>query len=123
MSRPSILVARYVLPELIDRLSQHFDVDANQEDRVFTQPELIARLQGKAGAFITANEKIDAALLDACPGLRAVCTMAVGYNNIDVAACTARGILVSNTPDVLTESTADFGFALMMAAGSGLRLW
>ncbi|WP_341930217.1 D-glycerate dehydrogenase [Methyloversatilis discipulorum] len=116
MSRPSILVARYVLPELIDRLSQHFDVDANQEDRVFTQPELIARLQGKAGAFITANEKIDAALLDACPGLRAVCTMAVGYNNIDVAACTARGILVSNTPDVLTESTADFGFALMMAA-------
>lgn len=115
MSRPAILVARYVLPELIDRLSQHFDVDANQEDRVLTQPELIARLQGKAGVFITANEKIDATLLDACPGLRAVCTMAVGYNNIDVAACTARGILVSNTPDVLTESTADFGFALMMA--------
>lgn len=116
MSRPAILVARYVLPELLDRLSQHFEVESNQADQLLSPSELIARLQGKRGAFITANEKIDAALLDACPDLRAVCTMAVGYNNIDVAACTARGIAVSNTPDVLTESTADFGFALMMAA-------
>lgn len=116
MSRPAILVARYVLPELLDRLSQHFEVESNQADQLLSPSELIARLQGKRGAFITANEKIDAALLDACPDLRAVCTMAVGYNNIDLAACTARGIAVSNTPDVLTESTADFGFALMMAA-------
>jgi gluconate 2-dehydrogenase len=55
-------------------------------------------------------------LLAACPELRAVCSLAVGYNNIDVPACTARGVLVSNAPDVLTETTADFGFALMMAA-------
>jgi gluconate 2-dehydrogenase len=116
LSRPAILVARYVLPELLDRLSQHFEVESNQADQLLSPSELIARLQGKRGAFITANEKIDAALLDACPDLRAVCTMAVGYNNIDLAACTARGIAVSNTPDVLTESTADFGFALMMAA-------
>ncbi|WP_018229578.1 2-hydroxyacid dehydrogenase [Methyloversatilis universalis] len=116
MSRPAILVARYVLPELLDRLSQHFEVESNQADQLLSPSELIARLQGKRGAFITANEKIDATLLDACPDLRSVCTMAVGYNNIDVAACTARGIAVSNTPDVLTESTADFGFALMMAA-------
>jgi glyoxylate/hydroxypyruvate/2-ketogluconate reductase len=56
------------------------------------------------------------ALLDVCPRLRAVCSMAVGYNNIDLAACTARGVLVSNAPGVLTETTADFGFALMLAA-------
>jgi gluconate 2-dehydrogenase len=76
---------------------------------------LIRRLQGKAGVFVAAQEPIDATLLAACPDLRAVCSMAVGYNNIDVAACTARGVLVSNAPGVLTETTADFGFALMMA--------
>lgn len=116
MSRPEILVARYVLPELITRLQQHFIVDHNQEDRLLDKRELIGRLRGKAGAFITANEKIDAEVLNACPDLAVVSTMAVGYNNIDVAACTEHGILVTNTPDVLTESTADFGFALMMAA-------
>ena len=63
----------------------------------------------------TGSERIDAALLDACPQLKAVCNVGVGYNNIDVAACTARGVVVTNTPDVLTETTADFGFALMMA--------
>jgi gluconate 2-dehydrogenase len=68
------------------------------------------------GAFVTGTETIDTKLLQACPQLRAVCSMAVGYNNIDLAACTARGVLVSNAPDVLTETTADFGFALMMAA-------
>jgi gluconate 2-dehydrogenase len=61
------------------------------------------------------TERIDAALLDACPTLVAVCNVGVGYNNVDVAACTARGVLVTNTPDVLTETTADFGFALMLA--------
>ena len=88
----------------------------NQADEVWPQDELIRRLQGIDGVFVTGTEAIDATLLAACPQLRAVCSMAVGYNNIDVAACTARGVLVSNTPDVLTETTADFGFALMMAA-------
>ncbi|MES2100953.1 MAG: D-glycerate dehydrogenase, partial [Pseudomonadota bacterium] len=69
----------------------------------------------KAGVFITGTQPIDTALLDACPDLRAVCSMAVGYNNVDVPACTAHGVVVSNAPDVLTETTADFGFALMMA--------
>ena len=113
---PSILIARAVFPEVIARLRQHFEVDTNDADDVWPQPELIRRLQGKAGLFITSGEKIDATLLAACPGLRAVCSMAVGYNNVDVPACTARGVLVSNAPDVLTETTADLGFALMMAA-------
>jgi gluconate 2-dehydrogenase len=78
--------------------------------------ELVRRLQGKQGALITSTERIDAALLAACPELKAVCNMAVGYNHVDVEACTARGVWVTNTPDVLTETTADLGFALMMAA-------
>jgi gluconate 2-dehydrogenase len=111
-----VLVAREVFGDIVDRLRPHFEVEDNPRDEVWTRPQLIERLQGKAGAFTTGSERIDAELLAACPDLKAVCNMAVGYNNIDVAACTARGIVVTNTPDVLTETTADFGFALMMAA-------
>ena len=114
--KPAVLVCRAVFPDIIDRLREHFEVETNEADGVWTQPELIAHLQGKAGVFVTGTQPIDTALLAACPELRVVCSMAVGYNNIDVPACTARGVLVSNAPDVLTETTADFGFALMMAA-------
>jgi len=113
--RPSILICRRVFPETVARLREHFDVESNDADDVWTRDEMIARLQGKAGVFVTGTQPIDAALLDACPGLRAVCSLAVGYNNIDVAACTAHGVAVSNAPGVLTETTADFGFALLMA--------
>lgn len=116
MTRPAVLVARAVFPEVLARLRTHFEVDDNPNDVIWSAPELSQRLRGKAGAYITGSERVDAALLDANPQLRAVCNMAVGYNNIDVDACTARGVLVTNTPDVLTETTADFGFALMMAA-------
>jgi len=114
--KQQVLVARAVFPEVIERLAQFFDVDATRDDRIASKAELTARLHGKAGAFITGSERIDAEVLDANPQLRAVCNMAVGYNNIDVAACTARRVVATNTPDVLTETTADFGFALMMAA-------
>src|SRR5512134_1697079 len=116
MSRAAVLVARAVFGDIVERLRGHFDVEDNPDDRIFTQAELSAKLAGKAGAFITGSERIDAEVLDANPQLRAVCNMAVGYNNIDVEACTARGVLATNTPDVLTETTADFGFALMMSA-------
>jgi len=115
MGALKVLVARRAPALVAEKLSAHFDVDAVQGDVVLTPGELRARLQGKAGAFVTGTERITAELLDACPGLRAVCTMSVGYNHIDLAACTARGVLVTNTPDVLTETTADFGFALLMA--------
>jgi glyoxylate/hydroxypyruvate/2-ketogluconate reductase len=114
-SRPAVLLARHVFPAIAQRLSQHFEVEANTEPVDWPRDELIRRLQGKAGVFVAGTEPIDAALLDACPLLRAVCSMAVGYNNIDVAACAARSVVVTNAPDVLTETTADFGFALMMA--------
>ena len=114
--KPSILIARAIFADIVERLREHFEVAENAADEAWTDAELVRRLQGCAGAFVTSGERIDAGLLDACPQLRAVCSMAVGYNNIDVAACTARGVLVSNAPDVLTETTADLGFALMMAA-------
>ncbi|MCE4535766.1 D-glycerate dehydrogenase [Pelomonas sp. P7] len=113
--KKKVLVARRAPAAVIERLAAHFEIDAVPDDRVLPPDELRARLQGKAGAYITGTERITAELLDACPDLRAVCTMSVGYNHIDLAACTARGVLVTNTPDVLTETTADFGFALLMA--------
>ena len=114
--KPHVVVTRAVFPSVLARLGEHFEVDYNDSGGVWDAAELARRCHGKAGAFVTGGERIDATLLDACPTLKAVCNMAVGYNNIDVDACTARGVLVTNTPDVLTETTADFGFALMMAA-------
>ncbi len=115
-SQPRVLVARAVFPEVLDRLAQQLQVLSNPDDIVYGRAELAARLQGCQGLLSTGSERIDAELLDACPQLRVVANMAVGFNNIDIAACTARGVLATNTPDVLTETTADFGFALMMAA-------
>jgi gluconate 2-dehydrogenase len=115
MPKPAILVARAVFSETIQRLAQHFEVESNPCDTVWTKAELIARLQGKSGAFTTGSERIDAEVLAACPQLKIVANMAVGYNNFDVPAMTAAGVLGTNAPDVLTETTADFGFALLMA--------
>ena len=114
-SRPSILIARAIFRETIERLAQHFEVESNPDDTVWTKAQLIERLQGKTGAFTTGSERIDAEVLAACPQLRIVANMAVGYNNFDVDAMTAAGVLGTNAPDVLTETTADFGFALLMA--------
>ena len=115
MSKPRILVTRKIFPATIAYLEQHFEVESNPADTVWSKPELIARLQGKVGAFTTGSERIDAELLAACPGLRICANMAVGYNNFDVDAMSAAGVLATNAPDVLTETTADFGFALLMA--------
>lgn len=111
-----VLVARAVFPDVVDGLREHFDVEDNPDDRFFGKPELIERLQGKAGVFATGGVAIGADVLAACPQLKVIANMAVGYDNLDIPACTARGVLCTNTPDVLTETTADFGFALMMAA-------
>jgi gluconate 2-dehydrogenase len=115
MNKPKILVARAVFPEVLAKLAQHFDVESNQADELWTPAQLIAKLQGKQGVFTTGSERIDAALLAACPFLKICANMAVGYNNFDLDAMTAAGVLGTNTPDVLTETTADFGFALLMA--------
>ena len=115
-ARPHVLVSRAIFPEIIDRLAQHFDVEANQADELWPRDEFIRRLQGKQGVFTTGVERIDADVLKACPSLKICANMAVGYNNFEVPAMTAAGVLATNAPGVLTETTADMGFALVMAA-------
>ncbi|GAA6119655.1 D-glycerate dehydrogenase [Acidovorax sp. FG27] len=115
MTPPRILVARNIFPEVVERLSQHFEVESNPEDIIWTPAELAERLKDKDGVLTTGSQRVDAALLAAAPRLRIVANMAVGYNNFDVDAMTAAGVQGTNTPDVLTETTADFGFALLMA--------
>lgn len=115
MSKPSILVARAIFPEVLKTLSQTFDVESNQADEVWTPAELSRRLHGKVGALTTGSERIDAEVILANPQLKIVANMAVGFNNFDLPALTAAGVIATNTPDVLTETTADFGFALLMA--------
>ncbi|KAA0182461.1 D-glycerate dehydrogenase [Cupriavidus gilardii] len=113
--RPAVLVTRAIFPDVIERLAQYFEVDHNQPDVPLDAAALKARLAGKAGVLSNAADRIDAGLIGALPELRAVCNMAVGYNNLDLPALTAAGIVATNTPDVLTETTADFGWALLMA--------
>ncbi|MFY3385183.1 2-hydroxyacid dehydrogenase [Paracidovorax sp. MALMAid1276] len=115
MTQPRILVARAIFPDIAQRLRQHFDVEVNTDDVVWTPAELAARAADKQGVLTTGSERIDAALLAAAPQLRIAANMAVGYNNFDVDAMAAAGVQGTNTPDVLTETTADFGFALLMA--------
>lgn len=114
--KQKILIARIVFPEVVDKLSQHFDVEVYASDDVVSESELIQKLHGKQAIFSTVNEPLTAKVIQANPQLKAICNMAVGYNNIDLSAATQAGILVTNTPDVLTETTADFGWALLMAA-------
>ena len=115
-ARPQVLVSRAVFPEVIDKLALHFGVEANQADDIWLKDEFIRRLGGKQGVFTTGSERIDAEVLQACPGLKICANMAVGYNNFDVPAMSAAGVLATNAPGVLTETTADMGFALLMAA-------
>ena len=114
--KPKILVTRAIFPHIIDYLSEYFDVEDNQSDATYDDAELVRRLQGKVGVFANPSHRFTVELFAACPSLKAVCNMAVGYNNIDVSAATAAGVMVTNTPDVLNETTADFGWTLMMAA-------
>jgi glyoxylate/hydroxypyruvate/2-ketogluconate reductase len=120
MNKPRILVARAIFPEIIDKLQQHFDVEHNQADELWTKQQLAAKLADKVGAFTTGGERIDAETLAHAPKLKICANMAVGFNNFDLPAMTQRRVLGTNTPDVLTETTADFGFALLMATARRL---
>lgn len=114
--KPTLLVTRQVFPEVIEHLETVFDVEGNPDDALWSPSELRERAADKDALFVVASDKVDEDLLAACPRLRMVATGSVGYNHVDVAACARRGIVVTNTPDVLTEATADMGFALLMAA-------
>jgi lactate dehydrogenase-like 2-hydroxyacid dehydrogenase len=116
MARPRLLVTRRIYPDVMERLSAVFDPSHNQEtDTPRTKQELIDLIAPSDYLFCTVADRIDADIIAAATNLKMIATGAVGTNNIDLAACRARGIPVSNTPDVLTETTADFGWALLMA--------
>ena len=114
-AKPRILISRAIFPQVVDKLASHFDVESNQADELWSPQDIARRLQGKQGALTTGSERVNAALLAQCPGLKICANMAVGYNNFDLPAMTAAGVLATNAPGVLTETTADMGFALMMA--------
>ena len=113
--RPRILVTRAIFPEVAQRLSEHFEVESNLDDADWNADEIARRLQDKTGALTFGVERITAELLAQCPALKICANMTVGYNNFDLGAMSAAGVLATNAPDVLTETTADFGFALLMA--------
>jgi len=109
-----VLVARPIFPDVIERLRQYFEVDANP-GAPLPADELARRMSDRDGSLL-AGDPITAKVLEGAPNLKVVSNMAVGYNNFDMQALNAHGVLGTNTPDVLNESTADFGWALMMAA-------
>jgi glyoxylate/hydroxypyruvate/2-ketogluconate reductase len=114
------LVARAVFEPVLDKLRQHFDVDATPPGVVWSEEQLIQRLQGKVGVLTTGGDRIGPAVLAACPQLRIAANLAVGYNNFDLDAMSSAGVLATNAPDVLTETTADFGMALLLATARRL---
>ena len=114
-AKPKILVARAIFPEALAKLEETFEVRPNQEDVIFTPEQLQKELSGVVGALVAGSERIDATALANAKDLKVVANISVGYNNFDVPAITAAGVMATNTPDVLTDTTADFGFALLMA--------
>jgi lactate dehydrogenase-like 2-hydroxyacid dehydrogenase len=112
--RPKVLITRKIFDEAIVIVKQHFEVEDNQNDIPFSPEELIKRLQGKAGAITLLTDRIDGDVLSKCPELKIVSNVAVGYNNIDVRACTHRKVMVTNTPGVLDDTTADLTWALLL---------
>lgn len=125
--KPSVLVTRRLPSSVIGRLEEAFDVDLYTGNTAISRDELHARVAGKQALVCLLTDTIDAAVLDAAgPQLKIVANVAVGYNNIDVPACRARGVAVTNTPDVLTNACADFTWALILAVtrrlGEGERV-
>ncbi len=111
-----VLVTRAVFPEVLEALRARFEVEHNDDDRPWPPDELAQRLADKQGVLATVMDRIDEPVLAAAPGLKVVSNIAVGTNNVDIAACTRRGIRVTNTPGVLDDTTADLTWALLMAA-------
>jgi glyoxylate reductase len=115
MSRPAVLLTRRVPSSVVARLEERCTVDIYEGQDAIPAAELKARLAGKQALMCLLTDRVDSAVLDAGPGLRIVANIAVGFDNIDLAAARARGVIVTNTPDVLTEATADLTWGLILA--------
>jgi glyoxylate reductase len=116
-TRPPVLVTRRLPAEALDRVGARCDMTLHDTEDAMVRYRLLTAVAGKAGAITLLTDRVDDEFLDAAGSqLKIVANYAVGFDNIDVDACTRRGVLASNTPEVLTETTADIAFALMMAA-------
>lgn len=114
--KPTIFVTRRLPQPPLDRLAEVFDVSINPDNRVLLKREVIEGVQGKDALLCLLTDAIDAEVMDAEPNLRVLSNYAVGYNNIDVEAATERKLPVTNTPGVLTDTSADLAFALILAS-------
>ena len=114
--KSSVLVTKRIYPEAIEYLRQHCDVDYVDNDEGLTADQLKKRIRGKQAVVAQLMNRFSADVIDSLDGVKIIANVAVGFDNIDVPAATRKGILVTNTPDVLTETTADFAFALLLAA-------
>ncbi|HVC19938.1 MAG TPA: D-glycerate dehydrogenase [Vicinamibacterales bacterium] len=115
MPKPALLVTRRIPASVLARLEPVCDIDLYTGDAAIPRGELLERVRGKQALMCLLTDRIDRELLEAGRDLRIVANIAVGYNNVDVASAAGRGIIVTNTPDVLTESVADFTWALILA--------
>src|SRR5690348_12428577 len=113
--KPVVLVTKRIYPEAIEFLKQHAELDYAESDDGLSADELRERIRGKQGVVSQLTDKFSAPVIEQLDGIRIIANVAVGFDNIDVPAATRRKILVTNTPDVLTDTTADFAFALLMA--------
>jgi glyoxylate reductase len=118
--KPAVLISRLLPEPAIALARSRAVVDAYDQDAPMPRAELLKRLRERQGLICVISEAVDQALLDGCPKLRVVSNVAVGFNNVDVAACSKRGVVVTNTPDVLTDTTADFAWTLLMATARRL---
>jgi glyoxylate reductase len=115
-----VVVTRRLAGEALERLRRQHDVTVRDDPLPPERDELLALVADAEGLLSLLTERVDAELLDAAPKLRVVSNYAVGFDNVDVAACTARGIAVGTTGDVLTDATADLALALLLAAARRL---
>jgi glyoxylate/hydroxypyruvate/2-ketogluconate reductase len=116
MTKKRILVPRAIFPSTITKLREHFDVEYHELPTGLDESEFAAALADKAGVLTTTEDKIGALLVEQCRALEICANMAVGYNNLDTTSLAKKGVVVTNTPDVLTESTADFAMALLLTS-------
>jgi glyoxylate reductase len=114
MDRPGVLLTRRIPSSVIARLEEACDVDVYDGAAAIPRADLLARLGGKRALMCLLTDRIDAEVLDAGPDLRIVANIAVGFDNLDLAAGRARGVVMTNTPDVLTEATADLTWGLIL---------
>jgi glyoxylate reductase len=116
MSRPRVFVSRIIAEKALEKLSEEADIEVWQDELPPPYEALTEKVRDAEGLLSLLTDKVDAALMDAAPKLKVVSNLAVGYDNIDVSEATRRGIPVSNTPEVLTSTTADLAFTLLVSA-------